>query len=171
VQLINQQESYEAHEALESALCAESSGIRDLYQSILQAAGVYLPIRRGYYPGAIKDSARCPKWLLRWPYTCRGIAVDRLLQDLAAAIAEVWHLGPENSSTFDPPLHKPISWKIQRTARQPAFLSAQQRGNQPAKPPDHKQHDYHYQLEGSLKLNIECRPNQRYSQAQNQQQY
>lgn len=112
LRLFNRRKYFEAHEALESAWRAESGEIRDLYQGILQAAVVYLHIRRGNYPGAIKVYARCQKWLIRWPKTCRGIAVDRLLWDLAAAMAEVQRLGPENISAFDPSLYKPVSWKI-----------------------------------------------------------
>jgi predicted metal-dependent hydrolase len=73
LELFNRGEYFEAHEALEAAWRAESAPIRDLYRGILQAAVVYLHIRRRNYPGAIKVYQRCRKYLDRWGDSCRGV--------------------------------------------------------------------------------------------------
>lgn len=107
--LFNEGKYFEAHEELETAWRDERGKIRELYQGILQAAVTYLHITRGNYEGAIKVYGRSMKWLKNWPDVCRGVNVQKLRLDLDNAIAEVKRLGPEQISTFDISLLKPVA--------------------------------------------------------------
>ncbi len=101
---------FEAHEALELAWREERGPIRDLYRGILQAAVVYLHMRRGNYSGAIKVCERGMKWLNRWPDSCRGVNVAKLRADLSRAV-ETWRrLGAERVRGMDWSLLKPVEW-------------------------------------------------------------
>lgn len=102
---------FEAHEALELAWREETGAVRDLYRGILQAAVVYLHVRRGNYAGAVKVYERCMKWLRRWPGTCRGVDVEGLRQDLNKVMNEVKRLGPRRLGKFDPSLLRPVQWE------------------------------------------------------------
>jgi hypothetical protein len=106
---------FEAHEALELAWREETGAVRGLYRGILQAAVVYLHVRRGNYAGAVKVYGRCMKWLRLWPETCRGVEVERLRQDLVKVMDEVKRLGPQRLSEFDLSLLKPVFWKTEHT--------------------------------------------------------
>ena len=110
LELFNRGEYFEAHEALEAAWRAEQAPIRDLYRGILQAAVVYLHIRRRNYPGAIKVYLRCRKYLDRWGDSCRGVQVGRLRTDLEAAIRQVEALGETRLAEFDPAAFKPVEY-------------------------------------------------------------
>ena len=103
-------EYFEAHEALEFAWREETGAIRDLYRGILQAAVIYLHMRRGNYIGALKVSERCMKWLNRWPDTCRGVNVAKLRADLSRAVEEWQRLGAEHVHEMDWSLLKPVEW-------------------------------------------------------------
>jgi uncharacterized protein len=110
LELFNRGKYFEAHEALEAAWRAESAPIRELYRGILQAAVVYLHIRRRNYPGAIKVYLRCRKYLDRWGESCRGVQVGRLRADLEAAIRQVERLGEKRLAEFDPASFKPVEY-------------------------------------------------------------
>jgi predicted metal-dependent hydrolase len=90
----------------------ETGAVRDLYRGILQAAVVYLHVKRGNYAGAVKVYGRCMKWLSRWPETCRGVDVERLRQDLKIVMDEVMRLGPQRLSKFDLSLLRPVQWDV-----------------------------------------------------------
>ncbi len=89
LRLFNAGQYFEAHEALEAAWNEEKSEVRDLYRGILQIAVVYLHIRRGNYPGAIKVYGRSLKWMKDWPEVCRGIQVGKLRRD-AEIVLKRW---------------------------------------------------------------------------------
>jgi uncharacterized protein len=108
LELFNRGKYFEAHEALEAAWRAEPAEIRDLYRGILQAAVVYLHVKRNNYPGAIKVYQRCRKYLDRWAGSCRGVRVDQLRTDLGAAIRQVQILGETRLAEFDPAFFKPV---------------------------------------------------------------
>ena len=110
LRLFNEGEYFEAHETLESAWREETGAIRDLYRGILQAAVVYLHMRRGNYVGALKVSERCMKWLKLWPDTCRGVNVAKLRADLSCAVEEWQRLGAEHVHEMDWSLLKPVEW-------------------------------------------------------------
>lgn len=103
---------WEAHEALETAWRAEPGPARHLYQGILQVGVVYLQIERNNFIGMAKMFERCKKWLAPWPAVCRGVDVDQLRVDVAAAVAAAGELGPGNLAGFDRSLFK----KIQRVS-------------------------------------------------------
>jgi predicted metal-dependent hydrolase len=109
--LFNAGEYFEAHEALEDAWKAEKGKIRELYKGILQIAVTYLHITRGNYPGAVKVYARSQKWLRDWSPICRGIHVEELRVNAAAAIRELERLGEANIAQFDATFLKPIRWE------------------------------------------------------------
>ncbi len=110
LRLFNQGQYFEAHEALEDAWRDEPGPIRELYRGILQAAVVYLHIRRGNYSGSLKVFRRSQRWLNGWPEVCRGIQVGRLRTDLENAIHLVRKLTPTGIGKFDPSFFKPIEW-------------------------------------------------------------
>lgn len=129
LRLFNAGEYFEAHEALEDAWNAEKGRVRDLYRGILQIAVVYLHITRGNYNGAVKVYSRSQKWMRDWPDLCRGIHVEELRRDAAAAINEVMRLGAEKMREFDRSLLKPVRWesgsgkqKQARTEREAKYL-------------------------------------------------
>ncbi|MEW6240246.1 MAG: DUF309 domain-containing protein [Chloroflexota bacterium] len=107
---------FEAHEALELAWREETGAVRDLYRGILQAAVVYLHVKRGNYAGAVKVYGRCMKWLNQWPETCRGVDVEGLRQDLNKVMNEVKRLGPQRLSEFDLSLLKSVKWETKLRA-------------------------------------------------------
>ena len=109
--LFNQGKYFEAHEELETAWKAERGKVRELYQGILQAAVTYLHITRGNYAGALKVYARSMRWLRQWPETCRGVDVERLRNDLTAAVEAVRSLGEGRINEFDQAALKPVVWK------------------------------------------------------------
>ncbi len=110
LKLFNTKNFFEAHEALEDAWREEKGGVRNLYRGILQAAVVYLHIRRGNYDGAVKVYERCIKWLKDWPSICRGIQVGKLRNDLESVIKEVRRLGRENINGFDTTSFMAVEW-------------------------------------------------------------
>ena len=111
LRLFNAGHYFEAHEALELAWCAETRPIRDLYRGVLQAAVVYLHMRRGNFSGAVKVGERCLRILNGLPSSCRGIRVDILRADLARAL-DAWQAqGRDRVHEMDWSLLKPVIWK------------------------------------------------------------
>jgi hypothetical protein len=111
LELFNEGDYFEAHEALESAWRDEPGSIRELYQGILQTAVSYLHIQHGNYDGAIKVSARARVKLDKWPATCRGVDVAALRIDLAGVIDALIRLGPQRIAAFDRSLFKPVKYQ------------------------------------------------------------
>lgn len=98
LRLFNEGLYFEAHEALELAWRAETRPVRDLYRGILQAAVVYLHMRRGNFNGAVKVGERCMRILDSIPAVCRGVRVDILRADLSHALAPCppgWDFDPQ----------------------------------------------------------------------------
>jgi predicted metal-dependent hydrolase len=110
LRLFNEGLYFEAHEALELAWRAETRPIRDLYRGILQAAVVYLHMRRGNFNGAVKVGERCMRILDSLPASCRGIRVDILRADLARALDAWQTLGHGRVHEMDWSLLKPVKW-------------------------------------------------------------
>jgi hypothetical protein len=111
LQLFNDGQYFEAHEALEDAWKQERGVIRDLYRGILQVAVVYLHITRRNYSGALKVYERSTKWLKDWPRECRGIEIDQLRRDAAEVIELVRRMPTHNPPAFDPSFLRPVIWK------------------------------------------------------------
>jgi hypothetical protein len=108
IQMFDQGQYWDAHEALEAAWRDESGPVRHLYQGILQAGIVYLQIERNNFIGMAKMFERCKKWLRPWPDVCRGIDVAQLRADVAAAVAAAGALGPGNLEAIDSSLFKKL---------------------------------------------------------------
>ncbi len=92
IQLINQEDYFEAHEILEEAWRETTSPLRGLYQGLLQAAVVAYHIEQGNWRGALKVYHRAMRHLRPWPPTVEGIDVDdlrRQLDQLAQQLKEV----------------------------------------------------------------------------------
>ncbi len=84
VELHNQGEYYEAHEALELAWMEEQGALRHLYRALLQVSVAYLHIERGNERGARKMLLRLRQWLDPLPETCCEVDVRRLKADVGA---------------------------------------------------------------------------------------
>ena len=110
LRLFNEGKYFECHEALELAWGAESGPVRDLYKGILQAAVVYLHMRRGNHTGAVRVYQRCIKLLNQWSDTCRGVNVAGLRADLSRAVEAWQRLGPNRIDEMDWSLLKPLEW-------------------------------------------------------------
>lgn len=111
-ELFNARKFWLAHEALEEAWLEETGEIRHLYRGILQIAVTYLHVQRANYAGAVKVYKRSQRWLNPFPGNCRGIDLNQLNQDAAAVMAEVTRLGPDQLSTFDQSLLRPLIWNV-----------------------------------------------------------
>ena len=108
IELFDDRHYWEAHEALEAAWKEDKSPARHLYKGILQAGVTYLQIERQNFIGMAKMYARCNKWLGPWPAVCRGVDVEQLRQDIAAAVAAASALGPERMGEFNESLYRRI---------------------------------------------------------------
>lgn len=111
LELFNQHEYFEAHEALETAWREEPGPVRHLYRGILQVAVACLHITRGNYLGAEKMFVRSRTWLDPFPDDCRGIDLASFRRDYARVEQALHRLGPEHISSLDPGLFKPIHFK------------------------------------------------------------
>lgn len=101
LELLNQGEFFEQHEALEEAWLAEPRPIREMYQGILQVGLAYLQIEQDNWPGAIKMFRRGLPKLRGLPEVCQGVRIG----DFCARAEEIhWQLtrsGPEALRHFD----------------------------------------------------------------------
>ena len=111
LELFNQGEYFEAHEALEHAWREERGSIRLLYQGILQVAVTYLHIRNGNYRGALRLAKRTRPKLVDLPETCRGVDLARLRADFEMIMQQVTRLGPDHLNQFDPALFPPVHYE------------------------------------------------------------
>ncbi len=110
LELFNQGAYFEAHEVLEAAWNEDDSLGRDLYRGILQVAVAYLHIERANYPGAVKMFLRMRQWLEPLPAQCRGVEIEQLRQDAAAAYEHLLALGPQGVKQFDRRFFKPVHY-------------------------------------------------------------
>ncbi len=108
LELFNNREYFEAHEALEKAWKQEPSPGRELYRAILQVAVAYLQIERSNYRGALKMFLRLRQWIDPLPDICRGVDVARLRQDAESVHLRLRELGPDGIQGFDQLLFKPV---------------------------------------------------------------
>ena len=110
LELFNQGEYFEAHEALEHAWREERGSIRLLYQGILQVAVTYLHIRNGNFRGAVRLAKRTRLKLADLPETYRGVDLARLRADFEKVMQQVARLGPGHLDQFDPALFPPVHY-------------------------------------------------------------
>ena len=110
LELFNNGEYFEAHEALEDAWNAEDGDAKNLYRGILQTAVVYLHITRGNYNGAVKVYDRSLKWLKELPDICKGIHLSELKANVETVMMDIQKLGEERIAEFDMKLLQPIKW-------------------------------------------------------------
>ena len=97
----NRGEFFEQHETLELLWRAEPRDIRYLYQGILQIGVAFHHLRRLNHHGTVYMLTRGPRYLAPFAPRCQGVNVEALLQDAAAALAEVERLGPGRLAEFD----------------------------------------------------------------------
>ena len=100
LELFNQGEYYECHNALEAAWFADRRACRDLYQGILQFAIALHQITEGNYLGADKMLRRAINKFQRLPARCQGIDVARLLRLSRELRDELVALGPDRVADF-----------------------------------------------------------------------
>ena len=110
LQLFNNGEYFEAHEALEDAWNAEDGDAKSLYRGILQTAVVYLHITRGNYNGAVKVYDRSLKWLKELPDICKGVRLGELKANVENVMMEIQKLGEERIAEFDIRSFQPVKW-------------------------------------------------------------
>jgi predicted metal-dependent hydrolase len=110
IRLFNAGKYFESHEELELAWRAEMRPIRDLYQGVLQAAVVYLHMKRSNYEGALRVYTRCMRILNRLPAQCCGVNIEALRTDLRRAVDAWRDLGAEHIDAMDWSLLKPVEW-------------------------------------------------------------
>jgi len=110
IELFNNRQYWEAHEALEQAWLEETGPVRHLYKGILQAGVTYLQIEHRNFVGMAKMYERCRKWLAPWPDQCRQIDVKQLRIDVAIMVEAAGNLGPDRLDEIDQALFKAIIW-------------------------------------------------------------
>lgn len=108
IQLFNQGDYFEAHEALEHAWREEPGPAREFYRGVLQIGVAYYHILNGNFPGAVKMLARAKKWLAAYPPVCRSVNLDQLQKDASIAEKRLLELGSEHLNQFERNLLKPI---------------------------------------------------------------
>jgi predicted metal-dependent hydrolase len=97
----NRGEFFEQHETLELLWRAETRNIRYLYQGILQIGVAFHHLRRLNHHGTVYMLTRGPHYLAPFAPRCRGVDVQALLDEAAAALCEVERLGPHRLQEFD----------------------------------------------------------------------
>jgi len=97
----NRGEFFEQHETLELLWRAERRDIRYLYQGILQIGVAFHHLRRLNHHGTVYMLTRGSRYLAPFAPRCRGVDVQALLDDAAAALREVDRLGPARLGEFD----------------------------------------------------------------------
>lgn len=108
----NRGEYFEQHETLELLWRAERRDIRRLYhQGILQIGVAFHHLRRLNHHGTVYMLTRGSNYLSPFAPRCQGVNVERLLQDAAAALAEVERLGPGRLDEFDWRLAPSVEWR------------------------------------------------------------
>jgi predicted metal-dependent hydrolase len=110
LELFNQGQFFEAHEALETAWRTETGPVRELYRGILQVGVGYLHIQRGNLAGALKLFGHCRHWLEPFADECCGVNLAKLRQDFTAVESYLQQFG-----LIPPSLHefyfKPIEYR------------------------------------------------------------
>lgn len=109
IELFNQHEFWEAHEALEE-LWQEirPNPLGEVYRSILQVGVAYHHIQNQNYRGATKLFLRAVQWLDPLPNQCHGINLAQFKGDVAEVRAVLEQLGPDRIQEFDLGRLKPI---------------------------------------------------------------
>jgi predicted metal-dependent hydrolase len=97
----NRGEYFEQHETLELLWRAERRDIRYLYQGILQIGVAFHHLRKLNHHGTVYMLTRGPNYLRPFSPACQRVDVQRLLDDAAAALAEVNRLGPGRLDEFN----------------------------------------------------------------------
>src|SRR5436190_5658200 len=97
----NRGEFFEQHETLELLWRAEKRDIRYLYQGILQIGVAFHHLRKLNHHGTVYMLTRGQQYLAPFAPRCQRVDVQRLLDDAAAALAEVEGLGPMRLAEFD----------------------------------------------------------------------
>jgi sugar phosphate isomerase/epimerase/predicted metal-dependent hydrolase len=101
IQLFNDGDYYECHEAIEHEWHAETGPIRRLYQGILQIGVGFLHARRGNHTGALLLLADGIEKTAEFGSVCLGIETGRLAAESQAALDHLRDLGPERLAEFD----------------------------------------------------------------------
>jgi uncharacterized protein len=97
----NRGEFFEQHETLELLWRDEPRPIRRLYQGILQIGVAFYHLQRRNYHGVVYMLTRGSMYLAPFAPACQTIDVQHLLDDAAAALRAIEHLGPNGLERFD----------------------------------------------------------------------
>ncbi len=101
IELFNNGDYYECHEAIEHEWHAESRPIRRLYQGILQVGVGLLHARRGNFTGALLLLTDGIAKTAEFTPECLGIDTGRLATESQAVLEQLRELGPDRLGEFD----------------------------------------------------------------------
>lgn len=104
----NAGEYYPQHDLFEEQWVDTDGPVRDLYRAILQVGVAYYQIERGNHRGALKMLLRSVQWLAVLPDVCQGVDVRQLREDSYRVRAALEAMPPEQISTFDRGLLRPV---------------------------------------------------------------
>jgi hypothetical protein len=108
VEKFNAREFYPQHDLFEEQWVNTEGPVRDLYRAVLQVGVAYYQIERGNHRGALKMLLRAVQWLEALPDVCQTIDVAQLREDAYAVRAALEAMDPDDISTFDLSLLKPV---------------------------------------------------------------
>ena len=108
IELFNQGQYYQCHDALETAWRQETSEGRNMYRGILQIGVACYQISRGNWRGAVKMLLRARQWLAPLPDRCQGVNVARLRDNAAEIYDALVEGGPDGTADFAWEIVRPV---------------------------------------------------------------
>jgi hypothetical protein len=111
INLFNQGQYFECHEAIEKAWVQEKEPVRIMYQGILQIGVACHHIKHKNWRGAFKVLERGVPKIGRFSPSCMGINIAKLLDDAENIHQELIRLGPEWHGEFDERLFPTIEFQ------------------------------------------------------------
>ncbi len=89
IQLLNQDQFYEAHEAFETAWRRTQDPSREFYRALLQVSGGFFRLSQGKPQAAKKFFTHALKWLAPFPSPHLGCNTEILIEDIQKIINEI----------------------------------------------------------------------------------
>jgi len=89
IQLLNQDQFYEAHEAFETAWRRTQDPSREFYRALLQVSGGFFRLSQGKPQAAKKFFKLALKWLAPFPSPHLGFNTEILIEDIQKIILEI----------------------------------------------------------------------------------
>jgi len=89
IQLLNQDQFYEAHEAFETAWRRTQDPSKEFYRALLQVSGGFFRLSQGKPQAAKKFFTLALKWLATFPSPHLGFDTETLIKDIQKIILEI----------------------------------------------------------------------------------